>query len=425
MVGLLGAFLMLPQGNLAADIARCLDDSALRRAAVGVCIKELGGPILYETNSEKRLMPASTLKILTASFALDAMSTDFRPTTRIWREGETIYLIGGADACLSVAELVGLREKLHVMPGDRLVFDDQALGADRVNGSWEYGDMMVGDGPPVGALTVNFGEAEVRCAGGKVYLSPRNFGIAVKYKGADGELALRRDYGSWTLNVSGKIPEGSRHLGSVSLPDPGLCAARVVCSDARRGPIPAVPENAVQFAPRTLADLLQEMLENSNNHVAETVLRLAGAKTGKSGSWADSIALEETFLRKVGVDADAYRIADGCGLARFDELTPKLLVDVFEWELAQDQGAVFEGCLPKGGEGTLADRFEDLPVRAKTGTLTGVSCLAGVARPEGREPVVFAIMFCHYPGKAASVRAVQDEIVARICEPRGLGKRAA
>jgi D-alanyl-D-alanine carboxypeptidase/D-alanyl-D-alanine-endopeptidase (penicillin-binding protein 4) len=265
----------------------------------------------------------------------------------------------------------------------------------------------------------------VRCAGGKVYLSPRNFGIAVKYKGADGELALRRDYGSWTLNVSGKIPEGSRHLGSVSLPDPGLCAARVVCSDARKGPIPAVPENAVQFAPRTLADLLQEMLENSNNHVAETVLRLAGAKTGKSGSWADSIALEETFLRKVGVDADAYRIADGCGLARFDELTPKLLVDVFEWELAQDQGAVFEGCLPKGGEGTLADRFEDLPVRAKTGTLTGVSCLAGVARPEGREPVVFAIMFCHYPGKAASVRAVQDEIVARICEPRGLGKRAA
>ncbi|MBA3725887.1 MAG: D-alanyl-D-alanine carboxypeptidase [Armatimonadetes bacterium] len=428
MLNILGALVLFTpqQADLGQDILRILDDPALSRASVGVFVKELDGAVLFDRNADKRLIPASVMKLVTSVLALETLGPSYRPKTTAWKMGKKAFLVGGADPGLTVEELLGIRRRLGIARGDTLVFDDGLLGSDRINLGWEYGDMMRGDAAPVSALTVNYGEAVVVAEKGRVFLEPRNFGIQILRRSGQGELVLHRDFGSWMLKVKNQLP-GTRRLGSVSLPDPALCAAKIVSSSARRGKAPGPPANALVHSPRDVAEILHETMRNSNNHCAETLLRLCGAVGGESGSWDDSLALAEKLLSKAGISPEAYRLSDGCGLSRFNEITSRALVHLLEWELLRKHGPILEASLAKSGEGTLRNRLLGLDVLAKTGTLSGVCGIVGIATPAPdmeklgagvpmqRKRVLFAILFNHYAGKAARPRELQDAIIERIC----------
>ncbi|MGI8922714.1 MAG: D-alanyl-D-alanine carboxypeptidase/D-alanyl-D-alanine-endopeptidase [Fimbriimonadales bacterium] len=434
MLNILGALVLFTaqQADLGQDILRILDDPALSRASVGVFVKELDGAVLFDRNADKRLIPASVLKLVTSVLTLETLGPTYRPKTTAWREGKKAFLVGGGDPGLTVDELVSIKDRLGIEHGDALVFDDGLLGPDRVNLGWEYGDMMRGDAAPVSALTVNYGEADVMAEGGRIFLEPRNFGIQLLRQIGAGDLVLHRDFGSWTLKIRNELP-GTRKLGTVSLPDPALCAAKILGNSARRGKAPR-PSHALEHSPRDVAQILRETMTNSNNHCAETLLRLCGAVGGKSGSWDDALALAEKMLRKIAIAPDAYRLSDGCGLSRFNEITPRALVQLLEWELLREHGPVLAASFAKAGEGTLRSRLVGLDVRAKTGTLSGICSIVGmatsgtattaagdigkltpVAVPGQRKRVLFAIMFNHYAGKAARPREIQNAIIERIC----------
>jgi D-alanyl-D-alanine carboxypeptidase/D-alanyl-D-alanine-endopeptidase (penicillin-binding protein 4) len=421
----------IAQSSLQADLAAILQDPALERASVGVMVKEMGGQVLFSAGGDKRLMPASALKVVTAGFALETLGSSYRFVTRGWREGGDVYLVGAADPLLSVDELVDLGARLGAERGDTVHFDDSFLGDDRVNGTWEFGDMMRADAPPVSGLTVNGGYADVVIQNGQARLRPRNFGIVVKRGSTGGEPGVRRDHGSWTASVFGKLPENDSDFGTVSLPDPGLCAAMILTGKAGRFETKSIPSSALRLDKRTLADVLPAVLKRSDNHAAETVLRLAGKTLGGDGSWDDALKKEGEWLKKAGVPQGAYRLADGSGLSRFNEITPRALVQSMERSLSQPTAAAFGSAMCRPGEGTLRNRLAGLDVRAKTGTLTGVCSLVGFidvggaaqVDPSGKllpisgqspRRILFAIVFNHYEVPASAVRPIQDAIVRRL-----------
>lgn len=416
MLAMIPAALLL-QDSLQADLSRILEDPALERASVGVFVKEFGGEVIFALGPDKRLMPASALKLVTASFALDALGGGYSFVTSAWREGSDVLLLGGADPMLTIDEIIDLGTRVGASQSDRVRFDDSLLGPDRVNGTWEFGDMMRADAPPVSGLTVNGGYVDLAVRGGKPRLTPRNFGIAVKRGTTSGEADVRRDFGRWTVSVHGDLPDNDPEFATVSLPDPALCAAKLIGDRVERADLGRAPPSAVQIRKRTLADVLPAMLERSDNHATETVLRLAGALKGKSGSWADSLVLESQFLTKVGISPSAYRLADGCGLSRFNEITPRALVQCLEWTLQRDTASVFGGSMCMPGKGTLRNRLQGLDVRAKTGTLSGVCSLVGyIDVGPAKRRFLFAIVFNHYDGPASGVRPIQDAILRRLAE---------
>ncbi len=150
-----------------------------------------------------------------------------------------------------------------------------------------------------------------------------------------------------------------------------------------------------------LAQVVERVLEVSDNEGAEVLARHVGlAVAGKGSSAAGTDAVIST-LRRLGVRTAGAEVYDGSGLSRKNRIDPDTLVDVLRLAASEDHPdlrSTVTGLPVAGFTGSLAFRFSEAPVpgrgrvRAKTGTLTGVSALAGVATDLDGVPMVFALV---------------------------------
>ncbi|KXK10100.1 MAG: D-alanyl-D-alanine carboxypeptidase, serine-type,PBP4 family [Armatimonadetes bacterium OLB18] len=130
---------LLLAAALQAPLDRILTHDDLRGATVGAIVTTLDGTVLYERNSDLRLMPASNQKLLSVSYALHALGPDFRPQTRIWRLADRIAIDAPGDPSLSLADLQAAAAKVR--------FSDVAPIAVRqayrvgVPSTWEHDDL--------------------------------------------------------------------------------------------------------------------------------------------------------------------------------------------------------------------------------------------------------------------------------------------
>lgn len=193
----------------------------------------------------------------------------------------------------------------------------------------------------------------------------------------------------------------------------------------RRGATPATATLMATHASAALGGLLPGYVKASNNHAMECLLKRVGAQTaGGPGSFATGIAAVRRFLEaELGMDGTTAVLFDGSGASRYDLLTPAQLTRV---TLAASRrfssGPEFVASLPIGGvDGTLGHRMRATAlrgqVRAKTGTMTGVSALAGLLNAEDDEPLVFAIMADHATCGAQALRELQDELLTLLRRP--------
>jgi D-alanyl-D-alanine carboxypeptidase/D-alanyl-D-alanine-endopeptidase (penicillin-binding protein 4) len=174
----------------------------------------------------------------------------------------------------------------------------------------------------------------------------------------------------------------------------------------RRAAAPAAsPEVAAVESP-TLAQLTELMLQTSDNDLAEALLRLVAVGSDRPGTFEDGLAVVAEVLDEVvgpGSGTDLVELLDGSGLARDSVVPPEVLARLLAVAAGDSRCGLWHlvtGLPVAGFTGTLSARFlSDVPltspaageVRAKTGTLTGVSTLAGTATADGR-PVVLVVM---------------------------------
>ncbi len=143
----------------------------------------------------------------------------------------------------------------------------------------------------------------------------------------------------------------------------------------------------------------------SNNYYADTLLKYIG------GPWE-----AKKTLRDVGINPDAFYLADGSGLSRSNKATPRALVETLRLMYYAPNRDVFLTSLPTAGmSGTLRNRMKQTPVQgivhAKTGTLRGVRALSGYLDHRQYGILVFSIL-ANNPSQSgtALVRGI-DEIV--------------
>jgi D-alanyl-D-alanine carboxypeptidase/D-alanyl-D-alanine-endopeptidase (penicillin-binding protein 4) len=173
-----------------------------------------------------------------------------------------------------------------------------------------------------------------------------------------------------------------------------------------------------------LAQIVERMLTESDNDVAEVLARhvaIAGGAPGTSEA-AEAAVLDR--LRALGVDVRGAQVADGSGLSVRNRISPAQVASVLQ--LAADPGrpalgAVITGLPVAGFSGTLDDRFPERPatragigaVRAKTGTLTGVTGLAGVVTAADGVTYSFAFL-ADEVASAPAARAALDRAAAAL-----------
>ena len=166
-----------------------------------------------------------------------------------------------------------------------------------------------------------------------------------------------------------------------------------------------------------IEDMLPLILRNSNNFVAETLFKSAGAKWANSqGSIKNSLGMLSAYFDKNGLNSDDIKIVDGSGVSKNNIMTAEFMGEFLEYKSKTEDFECFKELLPTAGEGTLKNRmlyFKD-NLRAKTGTLADTSAIAGYITSRKGKLYAFDIMINDAKTSPADKKNIEEQILRSV-----------
>lgn len=391
----------------AGRVRRAMDALVASRAmgdTHGVVADAATGRVLWSSGAADRVTPASTMKILTAAAALLELGPEARVTTRVHAAAEPgrVVLVGGGDPTLSAAgegfypgaaSMAELARRVRAAAGEiDAVVVDQSGNVDAFHPDWEAAGIAEGYIAPVETVEVDAGR------GGPEDVTARSATPAL-----DAGRLLAEELGAGAVRAAAVDPGD---LGEVL------------------GEVDSAP----------LAVRLRQMMQHSDNVLAESIAREVARARGERPTFAGSTAAVAAVLVEHGLLDPAEIAAEDCsGLSEGNRVAPEAINRVL-LAAAGDPDAVdpAAGADPEGiaarlsplidalpvaaVSGTLADRYGGAGgagwVRAKTGTLSRTSALAGVAPAAGGRLLAFTLISNGVEVTAA--RAAADAGVSRL-----------
>ena len=446
--------------GLAAEIGAIVE--RLERATdVSVHIRELASDdVLFDFHGDAPLNPASNHKLLTTAAALDLLGPEFRFETRALRVGDALYVIGEGDPTLDELGLRAMAGEIaaatELATLRRVVVDDLAFSPRTLAPGFNDEGVGVSYQAPSGALSLNFNTVEVTVRAPRalkkktrevprleVEIRPPSTHVVVEDLATVGRgtLAIRTYAGlpvdeqaRTVVELTGKLRAGRSLTVRRRVVDPGLYtggALAVMLSErtgaaapvVERGAAPVASEAAVVVLRRESEALTQVAggaLAWSNNFMAEQLLRTLGWRmTGEPGDWGNGAEVVQAYWTALGLPADALVFENGSGFSQRGRVTTTALVDLISVAASGNNGLL--SALPVAGEnGTLRARLRrsGKRVRAKTGTMDGISGLSGVITAEDGTPqVAFSILSNVRAGGASAAarrKRAEDAIVTAV-----------
>ena len=390
--------------GLRRAVAALLRDPRLG-SSVGLTVRDgATGTHLLDVSADRPRIPASATKLLTAAAATEELGSAASFATRTVLAGRSLYLVAGGDTLLApgrgsptaVAGRAGLADLAAAtavalaargVTRVRLVLDDTRYAGPRYAPGWQPADVRYG---LTGAVT-GLGLSTQRARPGRP--AP-----------ADPAAAAASAFGAALTRAGVSLLPAA--LARDKAPPTGLAAAEV------------------RSAP--LADQLALALADSDNALTEALARQAAAADGAATGFGSVAAWVLSRVRELGVDTSGARLVDSSGLSGGTVVPARVIGDLLSLasagHAAQLRSVVAR--LPVAGlSGTLADRFRKGSsraaagvVRAKTGTLTGASALAGTLVDRDGRLLVFAVLADRVPARTGTpgARAALDALVARL-----------
>ena len=366
--------------NVQTRLDSLTKDPLLERTQLGLMVYDLSADsALYGYGARQTLRPASTMKLLTAVTALDLLGSGYAYRTYLYYRGTIaqgvlsgeLWLVGGMDPLFDETDMHIFAETLHRVGVDTIrgtIMQDLSFKEEQLLGEgWCWDD----DNPVLSPLLVS-----------------RKDEFASQFKD---ELQKCGVYVDAPIS-SGRLPRDKNLL--------------LICSRSH-----------------ALSEVLGPMMKESDNLYAESMFYQIAASTGKRpAEAAHARQLIKQLLTRAGVSGVQYRIADGSGLSLYNYVTPELMIRLLRYAyLKRDVMAALYPALPVAGvDGTLKKRmtkgfaFEN--VHAKTGTVSGVSSLAGYCRSANNHLLAFCIINQGVM-KNADGRNFQDKVCEAMCKP--------
>jgi len=398
-----GRAVVVDPGRVAATVQPLLRKRVLGRHFT-VLVTDLATGRAVFRQGPATITPASTTKLVTSTAALESLGpmARFRTSVRWVPSTRQLVLVGGGDPFLASSPRLGRSSyphradlqtlaavavtKLRSMKVGRvrLAFDDSYFSGPAVNPAWPDTYVPEAVVSPISSLWVD----EAKAPGGYSFLSDPAAGAAQVFRVALRSSGLKVG----PQVVRAKAPEGALDVATVS------------------------------SAP--LGEIVERTLEVSDNQAAEVLARHVGLAERQEGSFQAGAAAVLDVVHRLGVPVTGDQLYDGSGLSRNDRLTPESLAAVLR--LAESPGhpqlrQVFTGLPVAGFTGSLQYRFDKGPsaargrVRAKTGTLTGVHGLAGVADDVSGGRMAFVLVADRVaPAKELEAQTLIDRIAGAL-----------
>lgn len=364
--------------SVVAGIDNLLKSDMFETSQVGMMVYDLDADSAIYCHNERQLMrPASTMKLLTAITAIDKLGGSYQFKTDLCYTGEVtdgtlsgnIYCVGGFDPRFNIDDMRAFVESIRKMGVDTIhgtIYADKSMKDEAQYGEgWCWDD----DNPILSPLLVGRKDVFID----RFVQELREGGIVV-----------------------------DAFTGQGRKPDDAFCICR-------------------RF--HTIDQVLMRMLKESDNLYAESMFYQIGAASGSQPATAHSArSVMNRLIEKVGLDPKRYNIADGSGLSLYNYVTAELEVRMLRYAFKNNNIYLhLHPSLPQAGtDGTLRKRmtspFTQGNVYAKTGTLSGISSLAGYCTAANGHRLAFAIInqgLLH----GRNGRSFQDRVCTILCQP--------
>ncbi len=430
-----------------------------KNAEVGVYVKSMKtGRVLYARNANQPMVPASTMKILTAEAALVYLGPDYRFSTQLLTDNKAeikngilqgnLYIVLSGDPTLTYNDLVELlltlrSQQIQAIAGN-VYIDYSAYDQKYYGPGWIEKDKSYCYAAPISASIINHNclafqvtPAKVSGRAAQVVTSPKYFipqihnAVTTKNPGNACGIHLTKEANS-EISIEGCLARGRYPTGIsyvvTDIPEYNKALFKSVLKQLQINVYGNVitgvtPKNASmigQHASKPLHELVNDMLKKSDNIIAGALFKKIGQLYSRApGSWENGRTAVTNILSKhAGVNTSGLKILDGSGLSPDNLATPAQMMQVLNFAY-HHYGTSFEfiSALPIAGvDGTLKHRMYNISrkVRAKTGTISGVVSLAGYATSKNNEPLAFVIMINSPKGMGWKYKALEDKIATAL-----------
>lgn len=451
--------------NIREHIEKAYADPRLENASISLIVRDMkSGEIIYEKNSRKSLIPASAMKLVTSSAALDLLGLDYRFSTQLIVSGVQnhnvlhgdIIIHGEGDPYIDLKDyhqlISSLEEKNITSVSGKVIIDDSWFDNKFLGNGWEQNDESEYYSPPISAIMFS----EAGNPPGTVLISVKfnsyhrdytvvdmipedndllviNNSIACNDRKFNNEtLNIERPHGSKNIIVSGCLTQDKTYF--VTIPDPKDFVEKKIKYylgikkiDILNKPFYDDNENviATHFSPE-LIDMYTRFLKKSDNAMAEVLVKTLGRKYNNNGSTVSGLSVIYNYLRTEKFYLSELSFVDGSGLSRKNYLTTRFITDLLinnskKWWFSRWRDALpkVDGrSLPTYNPetlGTLKGRLRHLPydviVYAKTGSMSGVSSISGYICNKHNKCYVFSFIANNFFG---SIKDIEDNAVLSI-----------
>ena len=366
------------KGNIQSGLDSLCRLPLFQTTQLGLYVYDLTDQLpVYAVNATQRMRPASNQKIVTSICGLHYLGGDYLFRTDLRIKGTVangtlqgdVYVVGGMDPMLSPSNLAEMATALR------------NAGISSITGNL-YIDLSMKDNLP--------------------------YGWGWCWDDKDGPLSA--------LMVDAKDKFNTEWVKALS--KAGIRCSR---SAIKQQQIPA-DTKSVCCVTHTIDEVLQPLLKNSHNIYAESLFYQIAAFSGQKNAGRKQAAqLINDLISKLDMQPEQYQIADGSGLSLYNYVSPELLVSLLNYAFSKPD--IYQHLYPAlpiaGIDGTLSKRMQDTPaynnVHAKTGTVDGVSTLAGYLTASNGHVLSFSIM-----NQGVSYgrlgREFQDKVCILLCQ---------
>ena len=444
LLAILGLLAVLIDGSVAFaanGIDKAISKSTVKRGTISVSVKNLStGEVVYDLNSDKLVPPASTQKLVTLAAALDTLGTDYAFKTSLYKNvNNELYLKLGADPFLTSKNLDTLMaeaKKKKIVEPKNIYIDDYILDSVEWGEGWQWDDEL-------NPLMTKFGSYN---------LDGNLLSIVVMPTASDAPAKIypKKFYPLTFMNMvtTGSANNIEVEKTAVSLPD--MLTVKGTVSKPETFEIPVnnlkryfrlrleetVNNNKLEYygnymqkktpdkdvylvyeISHPLQMAVDAVLERSNNLVTETVFKLAGGKfVNNTGSTDAALKMFQAYCEKLNLDTNDIKLVDGSGVSKNNLMSADFMTDFLLAISKHEQFINYKNAMATPGEGTLKDRmlYFNGNLRAKTGTLSDISSIAGYITSQSGNNYTFDIMINDAKTSNADKKMLEEYIIRAI-----------
>lgn len=441
LVCLIVVLMLSITAGYAESINKMLDKMGVNKGAVSVMIKNVQtGDTVYSLNETSPMYPASTLKLITAAAAVDALGADYNFKTGLYKStNNDLYFKLSGDPLLKSGDLAKLirAAKAKKITPKNIYIDDSVFDKHEWGEGWQWDDSLNPAMPKFSVynLDKNLVYFDIDPS---VNQSPANIAMRSNYpltfmnytktnRSASSNVGVSKNTeipnmlniaGTVSKKMSLAVPIASPRLNFIlSLEDVIRDENFEYYSKITTAKLPAKDVYLVGEVEHGLDKILPLILKSSDNLAAETLFKMSGAVYANAqGSFENSLKMVNAYFEKLDITPRDIKIVDGSGVSKNNLMTSEFMTEFLMNRALSEEFEEFKELLPTPSEGTLKNRMLYFKgnLYAKTGTLADTSAIAGYLTSKRGKLYAFDIMINDARTSAADKANIEEQILRNL-----------